>query len=120
MLDISVSFYPIRIIAYTRNEVELKVNVKNESSQPLWVEIEVNLPNDLLSLHPTSFLRNGRIRGGIIFGNEEKTVRCKIYANSAIYPDLYKINVVGYAYDKDGVIAKRCEKIAELRCDRVR
>jgi uncharacterized membrane protein len=119
MLDINLSFNPIRMIAYTRNEVELKVNIKNNSNQVYWIEVEVTVPTDFLSLHPTARLKTGRIRGGIIFGNEEKTVRCKIYANSVVHPDIYKINVVTYAYDRDGAISTRSEKIAEIRCDSI-
>ncbi len=120
MLEVNLGFNPIRMIAYTRNEVELKVNIKNLDSQPYWIEVEVTVPTDFLSLHPTSHLKTGRVRGGIIFGNEEKTVRCKIYANSVVHPDIYKIDVVVYAYDRSGTISARNEKVAELRCDRIR
>jgi uncharacterized membrane protein len=108
------------MIAYTRNEVELGVRVRNLSNQPYWIEVEVSVPADFLSLHPTSHLKVGRIRGGIIFGGEEKIVRCKIYANSVVHPDNYKIGIVTYAYGKDGTIYERNERIAELRCDSIR
>jgi uncharacterized membrane protein len=119
MLNIMTKFYPIRILAHMRNEVELNINVENNGHQPYWLEADVILPSGVLSLAPDKELLNGRMRGGIVFPNESRIIRCKIYANSGAYPDTYRIKIAAYAYDKEGVIAKREDTTAELRCERV-
>jgi hypothetical protein len=103
-----------------RNEVELNIHIENGSSEPYWIESDVILPVNVLSLAADKELLQGRIRGGIVFPNETKMLRCKIYANSAVYPDIYKIKIVAYAYDRDGVISQRKEATADLRCERIK
>lgn len=119
MLGITTRFYPIRILAHMRSEVELNINVENSGAEPYWLEADTILPNGVLSLAPDKELLQGRIRGGIVFPNESKTLRCKIYANSAVYPDIYRIKLIIYAYGRDGAISRREEANADLRCERV-
>lgn len=120
MLSISTKFYPIRILAYMRNETELNITIANGDNDVYWIETDVILPTNVLSLAPDKELLQGRIRGGILFPNETRTVRCKIYANSAVYPDNYKIKIIAYAFDKEGTISQRKEMNTELRCERIR
>ena len=119
MLRISTKFYPIRILAHMRNEVELNINVENKSNEHYWLEADAVLPNSVLSLAPDKELLQGRIRGGIVFPEESRTLRCKIYSNSGVYPDTYHIKLIAYAYGKDGAISHRDEATADLRCERV-
>lgn len=119
MLAVTTRFYPIRILAHMRNEAELNINIENGGTEPYWLEADVVLPNSVLSLAPDKELLQGRIRGGIVSPNESKTLRCKIYANSAVYPDTYRIKLVVYAYGRDGAISRREEAHADLRCERV-
>jgi len=120
MLNVTTRFYPIRILAHMRNEVELNINVENNGHEPYWLETDVVLPGNVLSLASDKDLLQGRMRGGIVFPNDSRTIRCKIYSNSDAYPDTYRIKVAAYAYDKEGIMAKRQDATAELRCERVR
>jgi len=120
ILKIKTKFYPIRILAYLKNEAELNIDIENNGIDLYWVEIDVVLPNNSLSLAPDKELLKGRIRGGIVFSNDNRTVRCKIYGNPGTYPDTYRIKLIAYAFDKEGVIVSREETKTELRCERVK
>ncbi|MEM2974602.1 MAG: hypothetical protein QW112_03200 [Candidatus Micrarchaeia archaeon] len=118
MLKISSKFYPVRVIAFTRNETEMDITIENEGKEICWVEADIALPEGL-SLASDRSLRNGRLRVGIIFPDESRTARCKIYAGSETYPSIYNISIVGYAYGKDGMISGKSEARADLRCARI-
>lgn len=119
MLSIATKFYPIRLLAYMRNKTELDISIENKGGEPYWVEIDVVLPNNVLSLAPDGELQKGRLRVGIVFPRETKSVRCKIYAGGGTYPDNYKVGIVAYGYSRDGAISDRKESKAELRCERI-
>jgi len=118
ILNITARFYPVRILALIRNEIDMDVVVENKSSEVCWAETAVFLPKEL-SLSSEKKLAAGRLRVGIIPPNEKATTRCKIYANSQTDPGTYKINLVGYAYDKNGIVLNKDEAKTELRCVRV-
>jgi len=115
---ISPRFYPIRLNAYMRNEVELSIELENTGGESYWTECDVILP-EALSLARDRELRMGRIRVGIINSKEILTGKCKIYADATSYPELYPIKIIAYGFGKDGSISQREEKKAELRCERI-
>lgn len=119
MLEIKTSFNPIRILAHMRNEVEMNIEITNAGLEPRWLEADVVLNDEVLSLAPDTKLQRGRLRVGIAFARESKTTRCKIFANSSTYPGNYKITIIAYGFDKGGVIADRREATTELRCERI-
>jgi hypothetical protein len=118
MLKITPRFYPVRVIAFIKNETEMDISVENKGSETYWVETDVILPDEL-SLSDEKQLKNGRLRVGMILPNETKTSRCKIYANSQTCPGLYRIGIIGYSFNKEGIIARKDEAKTELRCARV-
>ncbi|MCX6778599.1 MAG: hypothetical protein NT157_07030 [Candidatus Micrarchaeota archaeon] len=115
---VSPQFYPIRLLAYSRNEVELTVGVENNSHGSVWTECDVIVP-DPVSLAPDKPLQRGRLRIGIITPNETRQGRCKIYSGPKSYPGIYDIKLVIYGFGKDGAIEKREEKSFELRCESI-
>ncbi len=118
MLGISTKFYPIRLNAYMRNEVEMEITVRNDGSEPRWVECDIIVPESI-SLAPDKQLAKGRVRVGIIMPRESMGRKVKIYAGASSYPDTYAIRLTAFGFGKDGTIASREEKKAELRCERV-
>ena len=118
MLFPSTRFSPIRMVAYSRNEVEMEISVKNEDGEPRWVECDLSIP-EAISLAPDRTLSKGRIRVGIVLPGTRITKKIKIYGGASSYPDTYTIRLTFFGFSKDGVIAERSESRADLRCERL-
>jgi len=118
MFNIATRFYPIRLTAFMRNEVELSVEIENKSPSPLWTECDVTVP-EAVSLAPDKELHRGRLRIGIISSGEILTGKCKVYANSRSYPDTFTVKLTAYGFGKDGAITAREDKKADLRCEQL-
>ncbi len=117
MLEVTAHFSPIRLSAFTRNDAEMDVSVKNPGAQPLWLECDVKVPT-ALSLAPDRVLESGRTRLGIVLPGESAGKKVKIYAGAQSYPDEYKIILTIYAYGQDGAIVTREDRKEYLRCER--
>jgi len=115
---VATSFYPLRLTAYMKSEVELSIDVTNSSNEPYWTECTVEVP-EVLSLVPDKELRHGKKRIGLIGPGETLGGKCKIYTLARAYPDLYQIKITTFGYSKDGAIGARDEKKADLRCERM-
>jgi len=115
MPQIHTSFYPIRLTAYARNEVEMEVALTNNGVQPLWFECDVKLPA-AISLAPDKQLSSGRSRLGIALPGSLVKKKIRIYGGAASYPDTYRIMLTIFAFGSDGVIFSREERRADLRC----
>lgn len=116
LLTIKPRFYPIRLQAYMKNDVELSIDLENLSPDTLWTECAVHCP-EALSLAPDRLLSSGRIRVGILEPSGVASGRCKIYAGPQSYPDVYTLKLVAFAFGKDGAIIGREERKAEIRCE---
>ena len=116
VIKLGLRTHPEVLFSYNSNYVELIIRAENPGDHPLWVESDVSVP-DKLSLTPTNELRKGRVRVGVVDKNEylEKAVR--IYANRYTNPQIYKIDVTLYIFNKDGVIDTRMEKSINVRCE---
>ena len=116
MLEFSIRSHPDVLFAYSQNHVNLIVRVENHGAKPMWCEADIKTPENI-SLSPTSDLRKGRVRIGILTKKEfiEKSVR--IFANSYTAPQMYQLEVTLYAFNKDGIIDGRLEKKTEVRCE---
>ncbi|MEM4389416.1 MAG: hypothetical protein QXG98_02025 [Candidatus Micrarchaeia archaeon] len=111
-------FYPLRLVAFMRSEVELTIDVENNSGVLCWFECDVIVP-DAVSLAPDRPLTRGRLRIGIIEPGGRGSGRCKIYASPRSYPDLYPIQLIVFGYGRDGAIVGREETKTELRCEQI-
>jgi len=118
MLSVSMKFYPMRMAAYTRNEVELEISVENKTGDYRWVECDVLLP-EAISLAPDKTLTKGRVRIGIIKPGDFATKKMKVYGGASSYPDTYAIRMTAYGFGSDGTISEREEKKHFLRCTRL-
>ncbi|RLG19148.1 hypothetical protein DRN67_03455 [Candidatus Micrarchaeota archaeon] len=116
--DISTAFHPLRLTAYSRSDVELKLEIENEDEEPYWTECVVEVP-DVLSLVPDRDVRKGKIRVGIIAPGEVMSGKCKIYATARTYPEIYVLKITVFGYSRDGGISLREEKRVDLRCERI-
>jgi hypothetical protein len=116
MLELSLRTHPDVIFAYSQNFVNMVIRVENHGAEVAWCEADVKVPNNL-SLSPTSELKKGRVRIGVLSKKEfiEKSIR--IFANSYTPPQIYQTEVTLYAFNKDGVIQTRMEKKTEIRCE---
>ena len=117
MLNPSTHFSPIRMAAYVRSEIEMEVVVRNEGTEPRWVECDVQIP-EAVSLAPDRLLSRGRIRIGIVLPRERLEKKVKIFGGASSYPDTYVLRLTFFGYGKDGSIAERAEIKADLRCER--
>ena len=111
-------FYPIRLNAFMRSEAELTIDIENLTDVTAWVECDVVIP-DAVSLAPDKSLSKGRLRIGIIDPKGKASGKCKIYASAKSYPDRYPIQLIAYAYGRDGAIMGREEARTELRCEQI-
>ena len=118
MLAPTTRFSPIRLVAYARNEVEMEVAVKNEGSEPLWVECDLSIP-EAVSLAPDRMLSKGRMRIGIVLPRERISKKIRIYGGASSYPDTYALRLTIFGFGKDGTIAERNEVRADLSCERI-
>lgn len=117
MLNPQTHFSPIRMAAYVRNEVEMEVAVRNEGTEPRWIECDISLP-EAVSLAPDRSLTKGRMRVGIALPRDRISKKIKIYGGASSYPDTYAIKITIYGYGKDGAISERYDIKSELRCEK--
>ncbi|MFH0817858.1 MAG: hypothetical protein V1909_04455 [Candidatus Micrarchaeota archaeon] len=115
---ISPRFSPLRLSAYSRNEVELSVEIENTGEESCWTECDVIVP-EALSLARDRELSKGRLRIGIINSGEILTGKCKIYAGAKSYPDIFPLKLIVYGFGKDGAIHQREERKTEIRCEQL-
>lgn len=108
--------HPEVLFAYSNNYVELILRVENRGKGAVWTESDIKVP-DKVSLSPSSELRKGRVRIGIVDKKEylEKSIR--IYANGYTNPQVYRGSATLYIFDKDGVILSRMEKPFDVRVE---
>jgi len=118
MLAPSTRFSPIRMVAYSRSEIEMEVSVRNDGAEPLWVECDLTIP-EAISLAPDKLLSKGRIRVGIVMPGEKLSKKTKIWGGASSYPDTYRLRLTFFGFGKDGAISERAEARADLRCERI-
>ena len=116
VVKLDIRTHPDVLFCYSINYVELIIRVENSSNHPLWAEADIAVPENL-SLNPNDNLKKGRVRVGIVGGEEflEKAVR--IYGNAYTSPQMYRCNITLYVFNKDGVIETRLEKSKDIRCE---
>ncbi|MBI5158767.1 hypothetical protein HY992_01465 [Candidatus Micrarchaeota archaeon] len=119
LFQIRPRFYPIKLNAYSKSEVELTIDVENLSNDACWSECDVILPPEISLSHDAS-LTKGRLRVGIIDAKGSRSGKCKIYSTLGAYPGVYTVSLIVYAYGKDGAIAGREEKKTDIRCEGIR
>ncbi|MCD6279934.1 hypothetical protein J7J26_04165 [Candidatus Micrarchaeota archaeon] len=117
-IGVSTEFYPIRLVAYRSNYVELMLKVKNKTSEPIWIETDILLP-DALSLSETKPITKARVRVGLLFSNDTITKPIKIYGNIVTYPNNYHVHLNVNGYDKYGRQKSRQTSEATLRCEKI-
>ncbi len=118
MLRISTRFFPIRLMAFLKNSVELEVGIENNTNADKWIECDIVLP-EAVSLAPERQLSKGRIRMGLVKASEWAYKKVKIYGGKSSYPELYPIKLVAYGFEGEGAVTIRSEKNTELRCERI-
>ena len=114
-VDVEVSFVPEKLRAFSRNELQMSITLKNIGSETYWGECDVVLAPPL-SLSHDSELNIGRTRVGILNPGLGASKPVKIYTRPNNYPDDYKFSIVAYIYDSDGAISERVEKKLSIPC----
>lgn len=114
----SLSLAPERIKPFGYVELDLNLSISTTGSEPYWIEAVYEIPSPL-SLAPDKNLSTAKALIGILQPGETREKRVKLYAGSETYPEIYKIKVTLYLYDKDGAISERKEYIKELECAEV-
>jgi len=104
-----------KIKAFTYNEFEMNLAIITDDAEPYWVEALYEVPVPL-TLAPDKSLVTAKGLIGILQKGEKREKRVKIYTSSDVYPNIYKIKVTLYIYDKDGAISERKEYTKELEC----
>lgn len=115
-MDLKLRLHPNVLFAYSPNYVELIARIENRGAEAVWCEAEVKVPEGI-SLSPTNNLNRGRVRAGIVTKKEylEKSVR--VFANNYTVPQVYRISLTLFVFNKDGIIEKRVEKPIDVRCE---
>ena len=116
-VELTAEFEPQVLKAYTKNEVVMKIGMKNlDATRTFWCECDINVKNPLTLAHDKE-LNVGRTRIGILkpSGSLQKPIRMYTSANN--FPDEYPISIVAYVYDEDGAIAERLEFGKSIRCE---
>ena len=116
MVKVSLRVHPDVLFGFSSHHVELILRVENPGGRPVWAEADVMVP-EKISLSPDSALKKGRLRIGIIGKNEYLEKSVKVYSNSYTNPQMYKCDVVLFAFNHDGVIETRMEKSLNVRCE---
>ncbi len=114
-IEIDVSFVPEKLKAFTKNEVQMNIAVKNSGTEIYWSECDVVLSSPL-SLSHDSELNSGRTRIGILKPGQALNRQVKLYTRPNNYPDDYKFSIIAYLYDGDGAVAERLEKKLSIPC----
>jgi hypothetical protein len=114
-IDLNIDFTPSSLRAFTRNEAQMTITLKNLSGDTYWSECEV-VVSAPLSLAHDSELNMGRTRLGILKPLSSISKPVKLFTRPNNYPDEYTFNVVAYVYDSDAAIAERLEKRVSIMC----
>jgi len=114
-IEIGISFMPEKLKAFTKNEVQMNIEVKNSGTEIYWSECDVALAPPL-SLSHDSELNLGRTRIGILKPGQLLNRQVKLYTRPNNYPDDYKFSIIAYIYDGDGAISERLEKRLSIPC----
>ncbi|MFP3215599.1 MAG: hypothetical protein RXR32_03580 [Candidatus Micrarchaeota archaeon] len=117
-LELSIESNPQELIAFRRNELDVKLKFTLSDVDPsssYWVEtlVEVEPP---ISLAPDRSLKLGKINVGILSNGAVKEKRFKIFSNNDIYPDTFQIKITTLIYDSDGAVADRKEVKYDITC----
>ncbi|MEM2908948.1 MAG: hypothetical protein QW590_02245 [Candidatus Bilamarchaeaceae archaeon] len=103
--NISLSFTPLRLEANRSNSISLNINVKNLTSEPQLVSVDVLLPqNAVLGFEQSCINKSIEKRLGEIRAGESASVSIPIWGSSQTKPGEYEVAVTAYAhyigYDK--------------------
>jgi len=115
-MDLKLRTHPNVLFAYTPNNLDLVVRVENNEKETYWVEADISVPQKI-SLAPTSSVKKGRVRIGILAGEEFIEKAVKVYADAYTNPQMYRSKVTIFFYDKNGIIHSRTEKGIDVRCE---
>lgn len=114
-LSIKTILEPSALKAYSRNEASLSLEILNQNKQVLWCESEINVTSPL-SLAFDYELNRGFVRIGIMESNKIKKKKVNLYTRPNNFPDDYKLNILFFVYDSDGVIFERIEHQVIVPC----
>ncbi|MCD6227048.1 hypothetical protein J7J90_00975 [Candidatus Micrarchaeota archaeon] len=114
-VNISTRLYPLRMIAYSHNSVDVTFTINNMTNEMLWLECDIKTP-ETLSLSKSDRICKGRFRFGIIGPKNiiEKTI--KIYGNVATYPDVYNVKTTIKVFDRFGKERNNIDHKFNVRC----
>ncbi len=114
-VEVSIDFAPSKLKAFSRNEMQMNIILKNSGANIYWSECEVVVSSPLSLAHDTE-LNTGRTRMGLLKPLSSISRPIRIYTRPNNYPDNYKFSIVAYIYDGDGAISERLEKKMEIAC----
>ncbi len=114
-LSIKTILEPSDLKAYSRNEALLLIEISNQNEQVLWCESEIKVTSPL-SLAFDYELNRGFVRIGMMEPNKTKKKKVNLYTRPNNFPDDYKLNILFFIYDKDGVIFERIEHQVIVPC----
>jgi hypothetical protein len=117
-INLSVTFEPEQLRAYSRNENEMKLKFENSGTGTYWCECEVAVESPLSLAHDKE-MNAARTRVGILKPGSTLEKRIKLYTRPNNFPDDYKVKVTSFLYDGEGVIAERSESETLVKCEEV-
>ncbi|MGC8538370.1 MAG: hypothetical protein ACP5MK_00690 [Candidatus Micrarchaeia archaeon] len=106
---------PEKIKAFRTGSNDIILNVSTTDSGPFWVEgiFDIEPP---LSFAPDQQIKTAKSTVGIVWDKHSVDKRIKVFSQSNVYPNTYKMKITFFIYDKDAVISDRVEHTVEIEC----
>ncbi len=115
-LELKANFEPESLKAFMKNEVKMRIGLKNTDPEHIyWCEADI-LAKAPLSLASDMPLENGRIRVGILKHGTEVSRTINLYTLPNNFPDQYPVKFTVYLYDEEGVIHERLDETRAIDC----
>lgn len=115
-MDISASFEPAALKAYSKNEPYLVISLKSaDGAASYWCECDVTVKPPLSLAHDKE-LNTGRTKVGIVKPTGTLSKRIRLFTMPNNFPDDYQVSITAYVYGEDGTIAERFEKKESVPC----
>lgn len=107
--------HPLRLKAKHNDNVILEITVKNVTDEDQLTSVRIKT-NKWVGTDITTLKKDKVIKLGTLKPEEEKTVECKIYSNSATPVGNHKVAVIVYSHFKDyDQIMNAVRKVIEIR-----
>lgn len=98
--SIRTEFTPYRIRANVRGSSALKINIRNQTKEPVMGSVVIEVPGRL-SLDETGFTKQKELRLGTMAPNEEKEAMVSVFGDSGTDKGEYTLTITAFIHYRD-------------------